>query len=485
MGNTYRRCCGIDVHKKKLSVYVLPPEGQTGARALEREFRTFTRDLCRLREWLQQCHVNEVVMEATGQYWRPVWNVLEGEIPGLMLVNPQHVKALAGRKTDRIDSRRLARYLERGELEGSFIPPRPIRELRDLTRGRVHLVEEVNRVKNRISGLCETGNIKVASVATDLFGASGRQMLQAIVTGERDARWMAGCAQGRLRQKRDQLELALEGHFTEHQRWMLREELGHLKSLEERIARVEAEIKDRMKPYEDQVRHLITIPGVNRIVAWTIVAELGPDMKVFPDAQHAASWAGLCPGNRESAGIQRSGRTRKANPYLRRDLCQAAWAASHTKGTYLMALYRRFRIQCGGHNKAIFAIAHQILIAAYHMLLRNEDYREQGADYFDRQNKPRVVNRLVGRLTGLGYYVTLQPAEESLEAPTIDASPFEALNHACPEQPAHSLAQLRDGRRRGRGRPCKCAARGIQCKHKYGGLPRLQEYKTNKPQQLT
>ena len=271
-------------------------------------------------------------MEATGQYWRPVWNVLEGEIPGLMLVNPQHVKALAGRKTDRIDSRRLARYLERGELEGSFIPPRPIRELRDLTQGRVHLVEEVNRVKNRISALCEAGNIKVSSVATDLFGASGRLMLLAVVEGTRDPRWMADRAQGRLRQKREQLELALEGHFTEHQRWMLREELGHLKSLEEQIARVEAEIKERMKPYEAQIRHLITIPGVNRIVGWTLLAELGPDMKVFPDAQHAASWAGLCPGNRESAGKQRSGRTRKANSYMRRDLCPAAWAASHTRG---------------------------------------------------------------------------------------------------------------------------------------------------------
>ena len=392
-----------------------------------------------------------------------------------MLVNPQHVKALAGRKTDRIDSRRLARYLERGELEGSFIPPRPIRELRDLTRGRVHLVEEVNRVKNRIAGLCETGNIKVASVATDLFGVSGRRMLEAVVEGTRDAQWMAGFAQGRLRQKRQQLELALEGHFTEHQRWMLREELGHLKSLEDQIARVEAEIKDRMKPYQAQIRHLITIPGVNRIVAWTILSELGPEMKVFPDAQHAASWAGLCPGNCESAGVQRSGRTRKANSYLRRDLCQAAWAASHTKGTYLMALYRRFRIQCGGHNKAILAIAHQILIVAYHMLLRNEDYREQGADYFDRQNKPRVISRLISRLTGLGYYVTLEPAEDSTSRPALDASPPEALGQVSPDQLSNSSAPLKGPPRRGRGRPCKCVSKGIPCKHKYGNLLSVRE----------
>lgn len=302
METAQRRCCGIDVHKQKLMVHVLPPQGQVGMKPLEREFRTFTRDLRELLEWLKNYGVTDVVMETTGQYWRPVWNMLEGELPRLMLVNPQHVKALAGRKTDRIDSRRLAHYLERGELEGSFIPPRPLRELRDLTRSRIHLVEEVNRVKNRISGICEVGNIKVASVATDLFGVSGRRMMQAIVEGNRDAGWMADYARGRLRQKLQQLQLALEGDFTECQRWMLREELRHLTSIEGEISRFEEEIERRMRPYEVQIRHLITIPGVNRIIAWTIIAELGPDMSAFPDARHAASWGGMCPGNRESAG---------------------------------------------------------------------------------------------------------------------------------------------------------------------------------------
>jgi transposase len=457
-----RRCCGIDVHKKTLMVHVLPPQGQIEAKPLEREFRTFTRDLRGLREWLKECGVSEVVMEATGQYWRPVWNMLEGTIPGLMLVNPQHVKALAGRKTDRIDSRRLARYLERGELVGSFIPPRPIRELRDLTRGRIHLVEEVNRVKNRISALCETGNIKVSSVATDLFGASGRRMLQAVADGNRDAGWMADYAQGRLRQKRQQLSWALEGDFTECQRWMLRETLEHLKFLERQIAGFEAEIANRMRPYEDQIQHLITIPGVDRIVAWTIIAELGSDMRVFPDAHHAASWVGMCPGNRESAGKQMSGRTRKANPYLRRDLCQAAWAASHTKDTYLSALYRRFTVR-RGHNTAIFAVAHQILIVAYQMLLKGEDYKEQGGSYFDAQNKPKVVNRLVGRLTRLGYHVVLQPgppppttrfpAPETSASINTEAMPAGLQPQVLPRRP---------------GRPCKCAARGITCTHKSG-----------------
>jgi transposase len=458
-----RRCCGIDVHKKKLMVHVLPPQGQSEAKPLEREFCTFTRNLRELRQWLKECGVSEVVMEATGQYWRPVWNVLEGEIPGLMLVNPQHVKALAGRKTDRIDSRRLARYLERGELVGSFIPPRPIRELRDLTRGRIHLVEEVNRVKNRISALCEAGNIKVSSVATDLFGTSGRRMLHAVADGNHDPGWMADYAQGRLRQKRQQLALALEGDFTECQRWMLREELAHLKFLEGEIGRLQTEIGSRMGPYEDQIQHLITIPGVDRIVAWTIIAELGPDMRVFPNAGHAASWVGMCPGNGESAGKQMNGRTRKANPYLRRDLCQAAWAASHTKRTYLTALYQRFRVRLG-HTKAIFAVAHQILIIAYQILLKGEDYRELGGNYFDAQNKPKAVYRLVSRLTNLGYDVVLRPAPP----PTNGGSSSAETSARDHPEASRGLAEPQPALARRRGRPCKCAARGIACTHNVG-----------------
>jgi transposase len=404
-------------------------------------------------------------MESTGQYWRPVWNVLEGEIGRLMLVNPQHVKALAGRKTDRIDSRRLARYLERGELEGSFVPPRPVRELRDLTRGRIHLVEEVNRVKNRVSAVCEAGNIKVGSVATDLFGVSGRRMLKAVGEGNQDPAWMADFAQGRLRQKRQELQLALEGPcFADHQRWLLREELEHLKLLEGRIDRADAEITRRMQPYDIQIQHLVTIPGVDRIVAWTLVAELGPDMHVFPSARHAASWAGLCPGNRESAGKQLSGRTRKANPYLRRDLCQAAWAASHTKHTYLSALYRRLRMRCG-HNKAIFAVAHQILVIAYHLLLNGEDYRELGGDYFDRQNKGKVVTHLVGRLTNLGFYVTLRSTDDA------PVPPVPLATEALADTPASPSPLPGDLPRRRPGRPCKCASRGIVCKHKTGSIP--------------
>ena len=397
-----RRCCGIDVHKESVTVHVLPPQGEPEGKPLEREFRTFSRDLRSLRGWLKRQQVTEVVMESTGQYWRQLWNILEGEVPQQLLVNPAHVKALAGRKTDRIDSQRLARYLESQDLDGSFVP-REIRELRDLTRVRVHLLEEVNRVKNRITQLCEARNIKVSSVASDLFGVSGRRMLVAIGEGKRDAGWMADYARGTLRNKKQELERALDGSFTEHQRWLMR---------------VSEEIQRRMQPYAEQLARLDTIPGIDRITGWTLIAELGADMSVFPDAQHCASWAGMCPGKRQSGGKRLGGRTRKANPYLRRDLCQAAWAASHTKGTYLSALYRRYRARLG-HNKAVFAVAHQILLTAYMMLSRSEGLSRLGGDYFDRQNKRRVAQRLVKRLASLGYSVILQEPDDPLAAVPI------------------------------------------------------------------
>jgi transposase len=454
------------VHKKSVQVCILPPQGQRDIQPLEREFRTFSRDLRRLKGWLKGCQVTEVVMESTGQYWRAVWNVLEGEIPRLVLVNPQHVKALAGRKTDRIDSRRLARYLENQDLQGSFVAPREIRELRDVTRSRVHLLEEVNRVKNRIGQMCEAGNIKVSSVATDLFGVSGRRMLEAVAEGRRDAGWMADYARGTLRGKKKQLERALEGSFTDAQRGMLRRELAHLEFLEGQIAQLEQQIEQRLQPYQEQIRRLMTIPGVDRITGWTILAELGPDMSVFPDAHHAASWAGLCPGNRESGGKRLPSKTRKANRYLRRALCQAAWGASHSQGTYLAALYRRQRGRLG-HNQAIIALAHQLLLIAYTLLRDGQDYRELGADYFDRKNKPKVVNRLVQRLTRLGFYVTLQEAaalsaEPEPVSPHIAAAVLTAESVCDAPSSDASVAPVK----RSQGRPCKCAMRSLVCHHK-------------------
>ena len=293
MEATYRRCCGIDVHKKSVMVCVLPPAGERKGEPRKRKFRTYTRDLKQLRAWLKNCKVTEIAMESTGQYWRPIWNLLEGHFEKLLLVNPQHIKGLNGYKTDPKDARWIADLLESDKLKGSWVPPRDIRELRDLTRQRVHVMEDQNRVKNRIEQLCQTGNIKVSSVASDLFGVSGRRMLKAIVEGKRDPGWMADYARGTLRGKKQELELALNGSFTDSQRWLLDKQLQHLEWLEKQVQGLEQEIERRVACQEEPMRRLMTIPGIDRKTAWTLVAELGVDMSVFADGQHLASWAGL------------------------------------------------------------------------------------------------------------------------------------------------------------------------------------------------
>lgn len=448
MKENQRRCCGIDVHKNSVTVCVLPPVGQAQPGVKKRKFRTFTRDLKQMRSWLKNCKVTEIAMESTGQYWRPLWNLLEGEFSQLILVNPQHIKGLNGYKTDPKDAHWIADLLESGKLKGSWVPPRPIRELRDLTRHRVNLLEDLNRAKNRIEQLCQTGNIKVSSVATDLFGVSGRKMLAALVEGKHDAGFMADYAQSRLRRKRPELQLALEGSFTVEQRWLLEKELRQVEWLEEQIEVMEKEIERRVAGLEEAIGRLLTIPGIERKTAWTIVAEIGVDMSVFGDARHLASWAGLCPGNRESGGKRMSGRMRKSNRYVKRAMCQAAWAASHTKDTYLSAFYRRMCHRKGA-PKAVMALAHHLAVIVYQVLSRNEQYVEMGSDYYDRQNKPTIVSRLIKRLTKLGYYVQLTPVEPAV----VPLS--QTLADAAPANPL----------KRKRGRPCKCAERGIICRH--------------------
>lgn len=444
MPTIYRRCCGIDVHKKSLSVCVRPAEG-TQARLKEEKFRTFTRDLKRLRTWLMNCRVTEIVMESTGQYWRPVWNILEETCAKLVLVNPQYVKALKGRKTDRIDAQWLASRLEKDDLKGSFIPPREIRELRDLTRLRVHWLEDLNRIQNRIGQLCETGNIKVSSVASELFGVSGRRMLVSLVEGQRSPGWMADYARGTLRSKRGQLELALQGTMTAHQQQVLGWLLEQMRALEVQVAEVTADIEQRVACQEELIQRLDTIPGIDRITAWTVLAEIGTDRNVFGDAEHLASWAALCPGNRESGGKRISGKTRKGNRYVRRALCQSAWAATHKKDCHLAALFRRVRNH-GGQQKAIMAVAHQLLVIMFYVVRDGSVYQELGEDYRDQQNKPKAARRLIERLQKLGYCVTLQPM--AAEAPKP------------PEPPSPALPPPRK-----RGRPCKCAERGQVCTH--------------------
>lgn len=443
--SAYRRCCGIDVHKKLVAVHVLAPDGEAGEEKF-RTFRTFRRDLDRMRQWLGQCKVTAVVMESTGQYWRPVWEALEGWIGEMVLMNPQHVRGLKGRKTDPADAKWLARHLARGELKGSFVAPRAVRELRELTRARVHLVEDINRIKNRIGQVCETGNVKISSVATDLFGATGRRMLNGLVEGKRDAAWMADWAKGTLRNKRGELRMALEHRMSGHQRWLLKLLLEQLAALEREVVELTGEIERRVADHQELIELLLAVPGVDRIVAWTVLAEIGFDMTGFDDSRHLASWAGLCPGNHESGGKRLSGRTRKGNQYLGRVLNQAAWGASHKKKSYFESLYRRYRARMG-HAKAIMALAHRLLAVIYLVLADKASYRELGGDFHDRKQRGRVTRLMVERLEKLGYKVALEePKLEPEPSGTEDAVPVQAP----PKK---------------RGRPCKCAERGIVCPH--------------------
>jgi transposase len=358
------RCCGLDVHKKTISACVILNPGQRRPTKQTRTFGTMTGDLLAMADWLRECGVNHVAMEATGVYWKPVWNVLEGHFTEVLLVNAQHVKAVPGRKTDQKDAEWLADLLQHGLLRGSFIPPAPIRELRDLTRSRVSLVEDINRVSNRIQKVMEDANLKLASVASDAVGASGRAMLEAILAGEDDPERLAQRARGKLRQRIPELRAALRGRVTEHHRFMLRHLLTHLRFVESQLNELQDEIARKLSRESSQIERLCTIPGIEVVTASGLVAEIGLNMDQFPTAQHLASWAGLCPGNRESAGKRLGGATRKGSPVLRRCLCQAAWAAAKTKNNYLSALFRRLAAR-RGKKRAIIAVAHTMLTTAY------------------------------------------------------------------------------------------------------------------------
>jgi transposase len=402
----YPRCCGLDIHKASITACVLVAEGKTKKRNLLR-CPTMTHNLFALSEWLAGFNVTHVAMESTGVYWKPIWNVLEGSFE-LLLVNAQHFKAVPGRKTDMRDCEWLAEMLQHGLLRGSFVPPTPIRDLRDLNRNRAILVQQKTAVSNRIEKVLEDANVKLASVASHVLGQSGRAMLHAMAMGEADVDKLADMARAKLRRKIPDLRVALTGRMREHHRILIQQWITQLEGLEKQIAEFEVEIARQMSPYENIVTKLMTIPGVDRITAWALVAETGVDMEQFPSAQHLASWAGICPGNNESAGKRYSGTTRKGNPWLRRILCQAAWAASHTKDTYLSAQYRRLAFR-RGKKRALIALSHTILVIAYHVIARGEDYRELGGDYFDRTSHESLKRQLVRRLERLGQKVTLEP----------------------------------------------------------------------------
>lgn len=410
----YARCCGLDVHKKSISACLLVPDEKGGTRQEVRRFGAMTRDLLLLSDWLAANQVTHVAMESTGVYWKPVWNILE-EHYTILLVNAQHVKAVPGRKTDTKDCQWIADLLQHGLLHGSFIPPSPIRELRDLTRMRASLRQDHTSVANRMQKVLEDANIKVAAVATDWLGVSGRAILSRLLDGEEDAEKLAQLCRGRLREKIPEMQMALEGRMTQHHRWMLTLLREQLEFLEKQIAHLDTRIQDHLCQYQKAVELCTTVPGIEAVAAANIIAEIGVDMEQFPSAQHLASWAGLCPGNHESAGKRLSGKARNGCVWVRRSLCQAAWAASHSKNTYLSAQFRRLAAR-KGKKRAIVAVAHTILIILFHMLKNQQPYRDLGADYFDRRNAEQLKRSLIRKLERLGLQVTVQsPVSSAIE----------------------------------------------------------------------
>lgn len=402
----YRRCAALDIHEKRISVCARMVRGNK-VEVEESVFDTFTEDLEQLHAWLSQRRIRRVAMESTGVYWRPVWNILEATGSyELLLLNPQHVKALPGHKTDRVDAARIAELLQYGLVRPSFVPPRPVRELRDLVRQRVHVVRDRNRVSNRIHRILETANIKVSCVLGKVTTATFRSILEGLATTQctRPEALALLATNKRVCSKQEQLRKALRGcRLTEHFQFLLRDMLADLDRLTAKLKMLETRISEQMRPHQELVARLCEIPGVSLITAWTLIAEIGVDMSRFPSAGHLASWCGLCPGNNESAGKRHSGRTGKGNCYLRTILVEAAWSAARItrRRTFFTTLF--FRIsQRAGMKKAAVAVAHRILRVIYVMIRDGTRYIEQGADYFDRLHPEKTTRRLLARLENLG-----------------------------------------------------------------------------------
>jgi len=401
------RGAGLDVHQASVVATVRVP-GRSGRQTVTETFGTMTPDLIALREWLQAYGVTHVALESTGVYWKPVYYVLEDAFT-LLLINMQELKHVPGRKSDVRDSEWLAQLLECGLLRPSFVPPPPIRELRDLTRYRVQQVRDRAQEVNRLCKVLEDSGLKLTTVMTDVMGASGRAMLTALIQGTTDPVVLADLARGRLRQKLPDLRRALQGRFRPHHAFLLEQIVAKIDYLDETIERIGAELDRRLVPFEPMLTALDTIPGIDRIGAISLVAETGGDMRRFPTAAHLCSWGAMCPGQNESAGKRRSGKTRKGNRYLRATLIQAGLGAIHSKGTALQARYHRVK-RHRGHKKAVVAVGHQILEIAYFIMRDGVTYDELGADYFDRRHAERAVRRHVRQLEALGYRVTIEQA---------------------------------------------------------------------------
>lgn len=397
----YSCCAGVDVHKKSLTACLRFSD----ERAETRTFATTTAALLELLDWLRQAGVHCVAMESTGVYWKPVFNILATALE-VMVVNAQHVKQVPGRKTDVKDCQWLAQLLQVGLLRGSFVPAEPIQDLRDLTRQRTQYVAEKARTANRLQKVLEDANIKLASVVTDIVGASSRAMIRSLIAGETDVVQMANLAQKSLRKKIPALQEALHGRVTAHHRFMLQMHLDHIEHVERLVERLSQRITEIIAPFFATVELLKTIPGVKQTAAEVLVAETGGDMQAFPTAEHLASWAGLCPGNNESAGKRRSGRPTHGNRWLKGALVQAGWAASHTKDTYLRSCYYRIAKRAGA-KRAAFALGHRLLRIAYHVVRTGKAYEDLGPNHLDLRTPDRLTRHLVRRLESLGHKVTL------------------------------------------------------------------------------
>jgi transposase len=402
MKEIYERCCGLDVHRDTIVVCILLGYGDSAKKEIQ-TFSTKTSDIKALSSWLKEHQIRDVVVESTGIYWKPIFNLFEGEF-NLVLVNPYHVKNAKGRKTDVKDSEWLCRLFKAGAISASFIPPKPIRRLRELVRYRLTLVRERSRVKNRIIKTLENANIKLSSVFSDVFGYTSWLIVGKIISGERCTKQLTSYIHERVRASREEIQKALEGTLEHEDIVVLRSMIAHVGHLETTISQVEGDIINHSKPYEDEVELLTTIPGFSTTIATAIISEIGVDMSQFPTHSNLASWATVCPGNNESAGKQKSGRTRRGNNYLKGSLLQAAWAASRTKNTYLQSKYRAIAARKGS-KKAAIAIAHKILVICYHMLKDKKEFHEIGSQFLDSLNAERKVKYHVQRLEELGYHV--------------------------------------------------------------------------------
>ncbi|MCZ8513017.1 IS110 family transposase [Paenibacillus filicis] len=398
----HERCCGLDVHKKSITACIITPQGKE-----IRTFATMTRNLIELVDWVKQNRCTHVAMESTGDYWKPIYNLLELEDLKPMVVNAQHIKSVPGRKTDVKDAEWIAKLVRHGLVQGSYIPNRDQREMREIIRYRRSIIEERTREVNRLQKVLEGGNIKLSSVASNVIGVSGRNMLEAMINGETDASVLADFAQKKLKLKKEQLKLALEGRLGAHQLLMIEKQLAHIDYVNELITELDTEIDKRMAPFAEDLKLLDSIPGVGKRTAEQILAEIGTDMARFPTPGHLCSWAGMTPGHDESAGKKKSAKTRKGNKKLRSALTEAARAVARKKNSYLSAQYHRIAAR-RGKNRAAIAVGHTILTIVHILLTRRQEYLELGFDYFDQRKKEILIKNSIKRLESLGLQVNIQ-----------------------------------------------------------------------------